>query len=46
LLGVLNVDTDDLTADELGDLEDLVAIDISSMISYAWIELAEHGEIK
>jgi predicted acylesterase/phospholipase RssA/FMN phosphatase YigB (HAD superfamily) len=45
VMGVLNLDSDDLTADEIGDLEDL-AMEISSMISYVWLELAEHGEVK
>jgi NTE family protein len=44
VMGVLNIDSDDLSADELGDIEDL-AIEISSMISHVWLELAELGEI-
>jgi hypothetical protein len=47
VIGVLNIDSDDLSAGELGDVEDLVAIEISSMISsHVWLELAEHGEAR
>jgi hypothetical protein len=46
VIGVLNIDSDDLSAGELGDVEDLVAIEISSMISHVWLELAEHGEVR
>ena len=45
MIGVLNIDSDDLTAPELGNLEDL-AIEISSMISHVWLELAEHGVVR
>jgi NTE family protein len=46
VMGVLNIDSDDLSANEMGDIEDLVAIEISSMISHVWLELAEHGEVR
>lgn len=45
VIGVLNIDSDDLSAEELGELED-PAIEISSMISHVWLELAETGEVK
>jgi predicted acylesterase/phospholipase RssA/FMN phosphatase YigB (HAD superfamily) len=45
VIGVLNIDSDDLNAEEIGDLEDL-ALEISSMISYVWQELAENGDVR
>jgi hypothetical protein len=45
VMGVLNIDSDDLSADEIRDVEDL-AIEISSMISHVWLELAERGEVR
>jgi hypothetical protein len=44
VMGVLNFDSDDLSAEQLGELID-PAIEISSMISYVWTELAERGEV-
>ena len=45
VVGVLNLDSDDLSAEQFGELEDF-AIEISSMISYVWGELAERGEVR
>lgn len=45
LIGVLNFDSDDLSSDEMLRLEE-TAMDASAMISYAWIEIAEHGEVR
>jgi hypothetical protein len=45
VMGVLNFDSDDLSAEQLGELED-PAMEISSMISYVWVELAEQGEVR
>jgi predicted acylesterase/phospholipase RssA/FMN phosphatase YigB (HAD superfamily) len=43
--GVLNIDSDDLSAEELGSVEEL-ALESSSMISYVWHELAKHGYVR
>ena len=45
LMGVLNIDSDDLGPEELEELQDL-AIDLSTMISHVWLELAQYGEIR
>jgi NTE family protein len=45
VIGVLNIDSDDLSIEDLRAFEDL-AIEISSMISHVWLELAEHGEVR
>jgi hypothetical protein len=45
VIGVLNLDSDDLSAEELRELVG-PAIEISAMISYVWVELAERGEVR
>jgi predicted acylesterase/phospholipase RssA/FMN phosphatase YigB (HAD superfamily) len=45
VMGTLNFDSDDLSAEQLGELID-PAIEMSSMISYVWTELAERGEVR
>jgi predicted acylesterase/phospholipase RssA/FMN phosphatase YigB (HAD superfamily) len=45
VIGVLNLDSDDLSAEEIEGLMD-AAIEISAMISYVWLELAEKGEVR
>jgi hypothetical protein len=45
VIGVLNFDSDDLSAEEFSELIEL-AMEISSMISYVWQDLAERGEVR
>jgi len=45
VMGVLNVDSDDLSVDNLMELQD-TTVEICAMLSHVWLELAETGQAR